>query len=65
MTSKPAEFWTSERLEQALCDEAARHGANERNLDLLRTEYQRLCESNKTNNQSALAQVEIPDDTVS
>jgi hypothetical protein len=32
-------FWTNERLEQAAYDELARHGGNQGDLDLLRTEF--------------------------
>jgi len=39
---RPTENWTSERLEQAACNELARHGRNKRDLDLLRTEFQKL-----------------------
>ena len=37
--SMPPEFWNAERLERAMLDEAATHGASQRDLDFLRTEF--------------------------
>jgi hypothetical protein len=36
-----AEFWTTERLELAMVDEAAGHGASQRDLDQLRAEFKK------------------------
>ena len=59
---RPADFWNNERLERMMLAEAARHGASERDLTLLRAEFQKLCDGNKHNNQPQAGQMEIPDD---
>jgi len=53
---RPAEIWNAERLERAMLAEAAGHGANKRDLDLLLTEFRN---ANKSNNRPVSEQVEI------
>jgi hypothetical protein len=45
--TKPTEIWNSERLEQAMLNEAASHGSNKHQLDLLRAEFQKANKDNK------------------
>ena len=54
--SRPAEIWNAERLERAMLDEAAGHGANKQDLSLLSAEFRRLHGSNR---QAEPEQIEI------
>jgi hypothetical protein len=40
-------IWSPERLEQAAIDEAARHGASQRDLEVLRAQFKKA-EDNKS-----------------
>jgi hypothetical protein len=52
------ELWSAEQLERAALDEAARHGANNRDLDLLRQQFKKAAEIN----QPQPSGLEIPND---
>jgi hypothetical protein len=57
--NKPAAiFWNSERLEQAMLNEAINHGANKQQLALLREQF-RIAD--KTNNPLQPDHIEIAD----
>jgi hypothetical protein len=57
--SRPAEIWNAERLERAMLDEAAGHGANKQDLSLLSAEFRRLRANNDPDNQNQPEQIEI------
>jgi hypothetical protein len=57
---KPPEIWTPERLEQAMLDEATRHGASQCYIEQLKAQFQNA-EHNKLTNDDTRSQIgEIP-----
>jgi hypothetical protein len=56
MPNKPPQFWSDERLEQAALSEAARHGASQRDLEVLKAQFKKA-EDNKSKAE------DIPEDT--
>jgi hypothetical protein len=45
MPNNSPQFWSDKRLEQAMLAEAAGHGASQRDLDQLRTEFRKAQEN--------------------
>jgi hypothetical protein len=42
---RPPEIWTAERLQQAACDELARHGGSRRDLEQLKAQFRKAGEN--------------------